>query len=292
MDIAAVQTFVSTTLVDVALKVLGAIVFWVVGRWIIHRVVLVMQGSDGAQRCRSDAHQVPRLDRRHHARTSCSCRDPRLLRVETTSFAAVSPRRRRHRRGLERTARQLRRRRVPRGPAAVQGRRLRHRRRRHGTVNEIGLFGTTINTPDNVRTIVGNNKIFSDTIQNFSVIPYRRVDRQAQLADGVDTRDAIERLRNAVLAIPNVVADPPPQVSLLDLKSDGPPSRCGRTPRTRTTRRCMRHQRGDHPRRPGGRLARADAGADHARRAGLMDGRPRLPGRRAQTTVCASSPCA
>ena len=47
-----------------------------------------------------------------------------------------------------------------------------------GTVNEIGLFGTTINTPDNVRTIVGNNKIFSDTIQNFSAnrIPARGPD--------------------------------------------------------------------------------------------------------------------
>src|SRR6478609_5645051 len=37
-----------------------------------------------------------------------------------------------------------------------------------GTVNEIGLFGTTVITPDNVQTIIGNNKIFSDTIQNFS----------------------------------------------------------------------------------------------------------------------------
>jgi len=40
-----------------------------------------------------------------------------------------------------------------------------------GTVDSIGLFGTTINTPDNVRTIVGNNKIFGDTIQNFSANP-------------------------------------------------------------------------------------------------------------------------
>src|SRR5215813_5460678 len=45
-----------------------------------------------------------------------------------------------------------------------------------GTVREIGLFVTVINTPDNVQTVVGNNKIFSDTIQNFSTNPYRRVD--------------------------------------------------------------------------------------------------------------------
>jgi small conductance mechanosensitive channel len=45
-----------------------------------------------------------------------------------------------------------------------------------GTVKEIGLFVTAINTPDNVMTMVGNNKIFSDTIQNFfgeSVSPRR-----------------------------------------------------------------------------------------------------------------------
>jgi small conductance mechanosensitive channel len=48
-----------------------------------------------------------------------------------------------------------------------------------GTVDAIGLFGTTINTPDNVQTIIGNNKVFSDTIQNFSANPYRRVDLTA-----------------------------------------------------------------------------------------------------------------
>jgi small conductance mechanosensitive channel len=55
-----------------------------------------------------------------------------------------------------------------------------------GTVKEIGLFVTAINTPDNVMTMVGNNKIFSDTIQNFSANPYRRVDLKAQLAHSVD----------------------------------------------------------------------------------------------------------
>ncbi len=42
-----------------------------------------------------------------------------------------------------------------------------------GTVKEIGLCVTAINTLGNVQTIVGNNKIFSDTIQNYSFNPYR-----------------------------------------------------------------------------------------------------------------------
>src|SRR5574340_167503 len=37
-----------------------------------------------------------------------------------------------------------------------------------GTIREIGLFVTTINTPDNIMTLVGNAKIFADTIQNFT----------------------------------------------------------------------------------------------------------------------------
>src|SRR6185369_14605639 len=41
-----------------------------------------------------------------------------------------------------------------------------------GTVKEIGLFATTIITSDNVIAFVGNNKIFSDTIHNFSANAY------------------------------------------------------------------------------------------------------------------------
>src|SRR3982750_1592077 len=37
-----------------------------------------------------------------------------------------------------------------------------------GTVEEIGLFVTKVHTPDNICTYVGNNKLFSDNIQNFS----------------------------------------------------------------------------------------------------------------------------
>jgi small conductance mechanosensitive channel len=91
-----------------------------------------------------------------------------------------------------------------------------------GTVDTIGLFGTALNTPDNVHTIVGNNKIFSDTIRNFSVNPYRRVDRLAQLAHSVDTADAIRRLKAALAAIPNVVQAPPPDVEIVDFSPMGP----------------------------------------------------------------------
>mgnify|MGYP002351697837 FL=1 len=91
-----------------------------------------------------------------------------------------------------------------------------------GTVKELGLFATTILTPDNVTTIVGNNKVFSDNIQNFSQEPFRRVDCLAKVANSVDVNDAMARLRVAVAAIPNVVASPAPDVEILQFTPEGP----------------------------------------------------------------------
>ncbi len=84
-----------------------------------------------------------------------------------------------------------------------------------GTVEEIGLFVTTINTPDNVRTFVGNNKIFSDNVQNFSANTHRRVDLTAPLAHSQDPNSTIAQLRLGLAAIPNVLHDPAPSVTIL-----------------------------------------------------------------------------
>ncbi|MBK5914090.1 mechanosensitive ion channel family protein [Rhodocyclus purpureus] len=91
-----------------------------------------------------------------------------------------------------------------------------------GTVVEVGLFSTTIDTPDNVQTIIGNNKVFSETIQNFSVNPYRRVDLKAQLSGAADHRAAMQLLRDKVGAIANVRADPPVDVEILEFNLLGP----------------------------------------------------------------------
>ncbi len=91
-----------------------------------------------------------------------------------------------------------------------------------GVVEELGLFATVVNTPDNIRTIIGNNKIFSDNIQNFTANPFRRVDLQAQLAHGVDVDDAIARLQKRLATIPNAVSDPKPDVTLLTFTLAGP----------------------------------------------------------------------
>jgi small conductance mechanosensitive channel len=91
-----------------------------------------------------------------------------------------------------------------------------------GSVREIGLFGTTLNTPDNVLTIVGNSKIFSDTIQNYSANQFRRVDLAAQLAHGADHAQAIQLLKAGLAHIPNVLASPAPEVEILQFTLAGP----------------------------------------------------------------------
>jgi len=91
-----------------------------------------------------------------------------------------------------------------------------------GTVKELGLFGTAMVTPDNVYTIVGNAKIFGDNIKNYSANPYRRVDLSAQLAHSVDMADAVTRLKAAVARVPNVLAEPGPEVEILSFNERGP----------------------------------------------------------------------
>jgi len=91
-----------------------------------------------------------------------------------------------------------------------------------GTVKEVGLFVTAINTLDNVLNLVGNNKLFSDTIQNFSHNPFRRVDLKAQLAHSVDHNEAIKLLKERLGKIANVMASPAPDVEILEFNLNGP----------------------------------------------------------------------
>ena len=91
-----------------------------------------------------------------------------------------------------------------------------------GTVVEIGLFATAINTPDNVLTLVGNNKLFSDNIQNFSHNSFRRVDLTAQLSGAADYKAAVALLKEKIAAVPNVLAEPAVVVDILEFNLVGP----------------------------------------------------------------------
>ncbi len=71
-------------------------------------------------------------------------------------------------------------------------------------------------------TIVGNNKIFSDTIQNFTVNRYRRVDFKCQLSGAADHKAAMALLREKIATISNVLAEPKVDVEIIDFNLVGP----------------------------------------------------------------------
>ena len=209
--------------ISVGFKVVGAIVFWLIGRWLIAFAVRMV--SSALERQKVD----PTLLRYIGTIISVTLNIILVVAilgyfgVETTSFAAI----------------------VAAGGVAIgmawsgllsnfaAGAFLMVLRPfkvgdfvtaggTTGTVKEVGLFVTAINTPENVLAMVGNNKIFSDTIHNFSVNPFRRVDLKAQLAHSVDHNEAIKLLKDKVSKIDNVKSDPPPDVVVLEFNFNGP----------------------------------------------------------------------
>lgn len=209
MNIDTIQTFLGTTAIDLLMKIGAALIFWIVGRWLISKVVHLIQA--GMNRNSID----PTLTKYLGSIITIALNITLVLGIlgyfgiQTTSFAAMLA-------GAG----------VAIGAAwsgmlgnfAAGAFMLVLRPFKvgdfvsiggvTGTVHELGLFGTTIITPDNVMTIVGNGKVFGDTVQNYSALPVRRVERTAQLAQGVDPLDAITRLKAAIAQIPNVAQSP------------------------------------------------------------------------------------
>lgn len=91
-----------------------------------------------------------------------------------------------------------------------------------GTIEEVGLFVTKINTPDNVITLIGNSKVFAETIKNYSANKARRVELTAQLDHTADAAKAIEILKESVSKIPNVVTSPAPEINIVTFTLAGP----------------------------------------------------------------------
>lgn len=86
-----------------------------------------------------------------------------------------------------------------------------------GTVDEIDLFSTTLDTPDNRRIMVPNGSIFGSTIENTSFHQTRRIDVTVGVGYAADIDASYEVLMNAICAVPGVLATPAPEVVLLEL---------------------------------------------------------------------------
>lgn len=91
-----------------------------------------------------------------------------------------------------------------------------------GTVTDIGMFVTSLDTLQNVRVFVGNGKVLGEVIHNFSTNEYRRVDMAAQLNHGDDVDKAIAILQEAVAAIPHVQQSPAPDIHIVEFNLAGP----------------------------------------------------------------------
>lgn len=90
-----------------------------------------------------------------------------------------------------------------------------------GTVREIGLFACVLDNNDNVRVLIGNNKLFSENIINYSANAWRRIEVRVQLAHEADTEDALKRLVDTVAALPGVRPEPAPEAVVTELNPLG-----------------------------------------------------------------------
>jgi small conductance mechanosensitive channel len=76
-----------------------------------------------------------------------------------------------------------------------------------GRVDEIGLFSTTILTPDHIRITVPNSNLFSGTVKNKSAMGIRRVDLEVDIGDRPITPTIIH-LMSLVQPHPLVLSEP------------------------------------------------------------------------------------
>ncbi len=86
-----------------------------------------------------------------------------------------------------------------------------------GSVAEIGLFSTTLNTPDNVRIIVPNSSVYGTTIKNYAANDTRRIDLVMGVSYDDDLSLAQETIEQVLAADGRVLADPAPFVAVVEL---------------------------------------------------------------------------
>lgn len=86
-----------------------------------------------------------------------------------------------------------------------------------GSVEEIGIFTTTMCTPDNKEIIVPNGGIYSSTITNYSARDTRRVDMVFGIGYDDDIQKAKQILTDLVAADERVLRDPEPTIALGEL---------------------------------------------------------------------------
>lgn len=86
-----------------------------------------------------------------------------------------------------------------------------------GAVQEIGLFSTTMNTPDNVRITVPNSAIFGQVIKNYSANDDRRNDLVIGIGYGDDIGKAVQVIQSVLDSDQRVIREPAPVIAVNEL---------------------------------------------------------------------------
>jgi small conductance mechanosensitive channel len=86
-----------------------------------------------------------------------------------------------------------------------------------GTVREIELFTTAIDTPDNRRIIVPNSSIYGTVIENITHHPLRRASVEVGTAYSADIDETRRALERALHSVASIAPMPAPAVVLTEL---------------------------------------------------------------------------
>jgi small conductance mechanosensitive channel len=86
-----------------------------------------------------------------------------------------------------------------------------------GTVLEIGIFATHMNSGDNIRITVPNSQVFGSKISNYNANETRRIDLVMGIAYDDNIQTAIDTIRRIVTAHELVLADPEPKIAVSNL---------------------------------------------------------------------------
>ena len=86
-----------------------------------------------------------------------------------------------------------------------------------GTVKEVGIFTTILSSPDNVRIIVPNSGVMGGNISNFTVNGTRRVDMVFGISYEDDLQKAQKVIEKVLGADERILADPAPLVAVSEL---------------------------------------------------------------------------
>ena len=86
-----------------------------------------------------------------------------------------------------------------------------------GKVEEVGVFTTTLKSPDNVKITVPNSQIYGATIKNYNGYDIRRVDMVMGISYSDDIGKAIETIGDILEREERVLDDPGPQIAVSEL---------------------------------------------------------------------------